>query len=614
MKNLWSVSVLTVLILSICITVQAAAPRVFMPEPSDEALTSAFFEDFYSSFAPDAVGIPLPEQRAAYDILIAAQKYLEEFKFDKAQDLLSVIPDSIQANLNPVVKTREDLASADAIRLFDEHEAREELIKFHAGVWTSHPEFGEEFTAFSEDFAKRASRREKIEGAPYIVDNLTVYGFVPRGEGGPQQAYLFLWTKFKSISKFEDACNRVGLNYKDVTVKKFETQVTRSLADKIEVAEEYALSREGGRQAWAELIQYYTPGEDDLVIEGVFIGPAGPEPKPDVYEPLQESESISDPVGGIEETPLIVESPVPEEEDPENEPTLPVEILVNPISIFSPPGEVENTRETIFLDPSIKEETLIGETPIPFEESPTIPEPDIETAPDESIIKPELEIPESPAGEFPSHIDAVPIPPGLIYGELSIGIPADSGTGKNLTVPAEVDREKVLFNLSVLAERSIDTAGESALRLGREAVELAKLLSSDPKRENEITRVQLEKFRDSRGEFLASVAVIDRYHLEDYLDLPMNVIEEEILTELRRPYDDLKASSEWEEFRVKEKDFDDAFARITSDFQQRRTRDSIYAGEMAALEAHIPEFEGVMLEIEEMVALLDANDDDEIGE
>ena len=82
------------------------------------------------------------------------------------------------------------------------------------------------------------------------------------------------------------------------------------------------------------------------------------------------------------------------------------------------------------------------------------------------------------------------------------------------------------------------------------------------------------------------------------------MIDEEIIAELRRPYDDLKTSALWEEYRENEADFDDAYLRISSDFRQRREKESIYAGEMAALETHIVDYEGYMLELEELLSML----------
>jgi hypothetical protein len=210
-------------------------------------------------------------------------------------------------------------------------------------------------------------------------------------------------------------------------------------------------------------------------------------------------------------------------------------------------------------------------------------------------------------------VDAVPTAPGEVSGTLKVGTPVKPGSVEPDGSIKPMDKGEIDLRLAAISEDAIDNAAEKALELGRHALELAKLLTVDPKHEDEATKAQLERFRASRSEFLASMALIDRYRLEQYLELPVEMIEEEIVAELRRPYSDLKASPSWDDYREKEADFDDAFTRIVSDFRQRRTQESVYAGEMAALETHIVDYESYMLEIEELLAALSLQSSGETG-
>jgi hypothetical protein len=598
----------SIILLIVCCALPAYAmqPKPMKMELSSEGLSEGFFKDFYNYFAPDALLLEPSEYRAAYDILIKAACRIRDGKYREAADVFAVLPDDVETIFRPVITMREDLTKADPIRPFANKDSRGELMLYHTSVWTSHPEFAEDFSAFSEDFALRASRRERDKGAPYIVDKLNDYGFVPMGEGGPQQAYKFLWSKFNDITKFADVCIKLGLDYIDVPLEEYEARVAWALADEIYAAQDEAWAKEGGRQTWSELIEYYTPEEEPVEEELIeketveetpeeeILIPA-PETTEEIVEYPPEDEIIIPELEETEEIPIEPEI----EEAPEEGEALPLEILINPLSLFQPPEDVEIPGTEVPAEPPAEEPTEPIETyeePTPETVEPYEPvaeEPSEPPAETEEVITPTA---------LPEAMDAVPIPPGEVSGELAYGTPVESTPDLEMAPPPQIDKEQIQIKLASIAESSIDRAGEKGLELGRQAVELAKLLSEDPGRENEETRNQLNKYRNSRSDFLAAIGIVDRYHLEKYLEIEIEEIEEEILAEIRRPYDDLKASVIWEKYREKENDFEDAFARISSDFLNRRTSESIYAGEMAALEARIVEYESVMLEIEELLA------------
>ena len=609
------------------IPVYAAPVKGAQVQPASAELTDKFYEDFYSEFAPDALTLAPAEYKAAYDILNSAATRIRDGKFAFAAEILRALPQETEKIFRPVVTMREEFAAADAIRPFAESEARGELMKYHAGVWTSHPEFAEDFAAFSDDFALRASRRERTQGAPYIVDNLNAYGFTPKGEGGPQQAYLFLWNKLNAISKFADACSKLGLDYMDIPLEEYEARVAWKLADQINAAKKAAESKEGGRETWSELIEYYTPPEPEKVPESApseetLIPPAAP-----AEESPEPPAATAPPVAESEQPAVTPAAPETEAKEP-----LPLDILINPLSLFIPPGEVKETPKP---EASPEEEATVPPTPEPATEAPTeqpaeelveqpaeqpaeepveppiaeeifkpAPPPTVETP----VVEPKPVVPEaesSPppgAAKLPSTINAVPVSPNDVFAGVAFGTPVGSKPSEGPGAPPQMNNDEVMVKLSKVAERSIDTAAAKGLELGRQAIELAKALSGDPNQEKDETKAQLDKYRAKRSDLLAAVGIIDRYRLEKYLDITIEQIDKEILAEVRRPYDDLKASPLWEKYREREGDFEDAFALITSHFLNRRSSESIYAGEMAALETHIADYEGVMLEIEELLA------------
>ena len=600
LRRAFRVSILTAALL--LFTLQAAAQeyieKEYRVEQGRETHNAEFYTDFFTLFSEDALSLVEAEQRAAYDVLLSAAKLIEKGHYENATDHLAVLPDDIEATLRPVIATREDMFAIDPIRPFADHEARGELMKYHREVWTAHPEFTEDFNAFGEDLAKRASRREKIEGAPYIIEHLNDYGFVPKDEGGPLQAYQFLWVKFNAISTFVDVCEKFGVDYADISVKEFEARVAWGLAEQVFAAQEEARDREQGILSWTELIETYVPEEPAEEV------PIEIPPIEEYTEPVVEEE-VPEEVPG-EEPPLI------EEEEPTEEP--PFEVLINPLSLFTPPPGVEAIEETETPVPPVEEEPL----PEPEEEEEPETEPVItpsevaeaaESGPlfTPPVTEPVVRVPQTMPvidGELPARIDAVPVPPGDVFGELREGTNAEIGSAGTSTVVGTMDEDEVRLRLAAIAEDAIDNAAEMGLKLGYDALDLAMMLIDDPKHESDETRDKLDKFRGSRSEFLAASALIDRYDLERYLEIPIEMIDEQIIAELRRPYDDFKTSGLWEEYRENESDFDDAFLRISSDFRERRIKESIYAGEMAALEKHIVEYESYMLELEELVGML----------
>jgi hypothetical protein len=577
-------------------------------------------------FDASALSLSDAERKAGYDVLISAAIDIKHGDYEAAARMLAVLPDEIEALMRPVVTMREDLAAAEPIIPFAENDARAEIMKYHKEVWTVHPEFADDFTAFAEDFAKRASRREKIEGAPYIIAHLNDYGFVPRADGGPQQAYLFLWTKFNAISKFADVCDKLGLEYEKISIEKYSAAVSHNFSDRVFAANDEAYSREQGRMSWTELIDQYVPvtEEPPAAIEEtspVDEGPVEYTEPPAETEPLPPAVEESEPETG-ETPPVEEEAPPAITEPPEVSPEF--EILVNPLSLFTPPSDAEAAKpaESETSTPPAKEEKPVKSTTVFNPPDAGQPATSTEKPADETDVTAEAPVStfnhatstasEEPA-EFPSHVDALPVPPGDVTGTLAVGTPAESGPDDTSGTAPAMDSEEIKLKLAAIAEDSIDNAALKALNLGRNALELAKMLTDDPKHESDATKNQLDKFRSSRTEFLAATALIDRYSLEEYLDIPVELIEEEIVAELRRPYDDLKASPAWEDYRDKEADFDDAFARLASDFRARRTKESIYAGEMAALETHIVDYESSMLEIEELLSAFEAMESGDRG-
>lgn len=604
LRQVFRVAILTAALL--LITMQAAAQgyieKEYRVEQGRETHNAEFYTDFFTLFSEDGLSLGEAEQRAAYDVLLSAAKLIEKGHYENAADHLAVLPKEVEATLRPVIATREDMLAIDPIRPFADHEARGELMKYHRDVWTAHPEFAEDFQAFGEDLAKRASRREKIEGAPYIIEHLNDYGFVPKDEGGPLQAYQFIWVKFNAISKFADVCDKFGVDYADISVEEFEARVAWGLAERIFASKEEARDREQGILSWTELIETYVP-EEEPVEEVTIEVPAIEEYAEPEEEPVVEEE-VPEEVPG--------EVPPPVEEEPTDEP--PFEVLINPLSLFTPPPGVVAVEETEIPVPPVEEEPL----PEPEEEEtvetePAITSTEVAEAAESGplfvppVTEPEVSVPVTRPvidGELPARIDAVPVPPGDVSGELRVGTNAEIGPAGTSTVVGSMDEDEVRLRLAAIAEEAIDNAAEMGLKLGYDALDLAMMLIDDPKHESDETREKLDKFRGSRTEFLAASALIDRYELEQYLEIPIEMINEEIIAELRRPYDDFKTSPLWEEYRQNESDFDDAFLRIASDFRERRTRESIYAGEMAALEKHIIEYEAYMLELEELVGML----------
>jgi hypothetical protein len=415
----------------------------------------------------------------------------------------------------------------------------------------------------------------------------------------------------------------------DTPLEEYEARVAWKLADQINAAKNAAESKEGGRQTWSELIEYYTPPEPEAVTgqppsEEVLIPPA--EPVEEIAVPPAAAEAPAP-----ESTPAPAEPATPETETKEQ---LPLDILINPLSLFIPPGEAEETPKTEEKPNTVaapepeaapKEEAAVPPAPEPVEEA--LPEQPAEEpaelyiaeelfkpAPTQPVETPVVEakpvVPEaesSPApgaAKLPSTIDAVPVSPNDVFAGVAFGTPVGAKPSEGAGATSQMDNDEIMVKLSKVAERSIDTAAAKGLALGRQAIELAKALSGDPNHEKDETKAQLEKYRVMRGDFLASVGIIDRYRLEKYLDITIEQIDKEILAEVKRPYDDLKASPLWEKYRESEADFEDAFARIESDFLNRRSSESIYAVEMSALETHIADYDGVMLEIEELLAAL----------
>ncbi len=599
--------------------------KKFRVDTPDQEYSPGFYEDFFNLFDPSALSLGDAERKAGYDVLISAAIDIKHGDYEGAARMLAVLPDEIEALMRPVVTMREDLATAEPIIPFADSDARAELMKYHKEVWTVHPEFAEDFSAFAEDFAKRASRREKVEGAPYIIAHLNDYGFVPRSDGGPQQAYLFLWTKFNAISKFADVCDKLGLDYEKISIEKYSDAVSRTFSDRIFAANDEAYSREQGRMSWTELIDQYAPVPEEpaAAIEETPAdeGPVEYTELPAETAPLPPAVEESEPE--TEEAPPVEEeAPPPISEPPEVSPEF--EILVNPLSLFTPPSDAEAVKpaESETSTPLAEEtkpvkSTTVFNPPDSGQPATATEQPADETdvtaeAPVSTFNHPTESASEEP-GEFPTHVDALPVPPGDVTGTLAVGTPAESGPADASGTSVAMDSEEIKLKLAAIAEDSIDKAALKALNLGRNALELAKMLTDDPKHESDATKNQLDKFRSSRTEFLAATALIDRYSLEEYLDVPVELIEEEIVAELRRPYDDLKASPAWEDYREKEADFDDAFARLASDFRARRAKESIYAGEMAALETHIVDYESYMLEIEELLAALEAMESGDTG-
>jgi CRISPR/Cas system-associated endoribonuclease Cas2 len=148
----------------------------------------------------------------------------------------------------------------------------------------------------------------------------------------------------------------------------------------------------------------------------------------------------------------------------------------------------------------------------------------------------------------------------------------------------------------------MDKVGTLATELGQETIDLVVLYNDVNVSQDTISNAE-SRYVAKRQAFLAGLAVWDRFNMEIYSPLTLADFDSLVITDLRAPYEDLKASAtQWAQYSAFEDRFEQAFGQIQNGVRNRRDDTKVVEAENAALMVYLPDYNDMIKEIEDLLS------------
>lgn len=555
-------------------TAWAQAPREFRPVPRGELYEQPFLDDFYTALRYRPSGLTWVDESETCRLLVTAGAQAVAGDTENALRTLDLMPDSISSAFPFLATMREDLLVPEMLNSWYENdEARTMLFQFYEDSWLPHPEYRDDFVTFRDDTMGRASRTDPTVPAVYIMGHLSDYGFVPDQALTRDDPYLFLWDLLTELTYYAQRAGYYGLQWDRYNPNVYRAAVIQKFGGIIKVAYDEASRQELGRSFWGSLIESYHPFESPT---------PGTETSGQMVTPTSEDASSRNEPEGIEVPHTGAATSATERGIPE------------PGELFRPPEEMTDEQRAAELQARIDALKArvygIPETP------PAPPAPPETTPPEETVEAPPETAPAETTGA-PSEIPAGT--PDEFTAPTEEPTPSEAAPEE--TVPGELGNYAQMRLNEIADQLSVDI-GALATDLGRETIDLVVLLN-DVNVSDETVQNAEDRYVAKREAFLAGLGVWDRFNLEVYTPLTLQDLNSLIIMDLRSPYDELKnRPTEWGMYAGFEKDFDEAFQRISDGIRNRRDDPDIMAAEATALTAFMAEYNDAIKEIEELIA------------
>ena len=159
-----------------------------------------------------------------------------------------------------------------------------------------------------------------------------------------------------------------------------------------------------------------------------------------------------------------------------------------------------------------------------------------------------------------------------------------------------------MSRLGDIADDLMDRIGTLATELGQETIDLVVLYNDVNVSQDTISNAE-SRYVTKRQAFLAGLAVWDRFNMEIYSPLTLADFDSLIVTDLRAPYEDLKASAtQWAQYSAFEDRFEQAFGQIQNGVRNRRDDTKVVEAENAALMVYLPDYNDMIKEIEDLLS------------
>ncbi len=543
----------------------------FHPIAEGEVYQREFLDDFFNALGSRPGNATWIEESETVRLLVTGGMHAERGEADQAILTFDIIPDQIASAFPFLTTMREDLLVPEILEpWYDVEQAREMLFQFYEDSWLPHPEYRDDYITFRDDTMGRASRRDPNTPAVWILGHLSDYGFVPDQQLTEDDPYLFLWDLLTGVTYYAQRATFYGLEYDCYDENQYKRAVVARVGEIIRGAHSEASRREMGRGFWADLISSHHPFETPTA----GVETTGEISPPEGTRPTSQTTATQPTVSTVPETDhsAIFRPPVEISEEDKAER---IERLIQRL-IERVEGEVEEAAREEEIPQEAVEEVV--------EEVPEIEE---ETSPDVTEEAPaEEEIPGGTPDEF-----MVETPSGRTPSEME----PEAGVPVGLGNYAEV-------RLKELADQLAVDIGALAEDLGRETIDLVVLYNDQNVSEETIVNAE-DRYIAKREEFLAGLAVWDRFNMEIYTPLTLADFNDLVVADLRSPYNEVKSNAtQWAQYRAFESHFEEAFGQIENGIRNRRDEPDVLEAEQAALTAFLGEYNDLIKEIEDLLS------------
>lgn len=528
--------------------------RQFKPIEQGQVYERQFLNDFWSSLGVKPPNLTWVEESETVRILVSAGSMALRGDTDGALGMFDLLPPSTASSFTFITTMREDLLTPAVLEPWiKDKQAREMLFEFYRKDWLPHPEYRDDFKAFSEDTKGRASRLATTAPAVWILANLPSYGFIPDQNLQTDEPYLFLWNLLMDFSRYAQRASFYGLQWDKYDERDFKFAVVARAGKKIKEAHDQAAKNELRHSFWSQLIDKYQP----------------------LSTPAQGQET---PIGvQTQETPTAHSRELPADSTQKlgNAPESTYDYIFRvPTEVSSEKTLAQQIEEKI----EALEKRVATEAPeSPVEEVGKEIESTTETQPSEIT-------PQEPGGfEYPTSPPAVE--------EKPLKTPAAPELGNYAATRLAQIADDLKTRIVTLVKD-----------LGQETIDLV-IIYNDINISNEARTSAENRYIAKRQAFLAGLAVWDRFTLEIYSSLTLADFNNLLISSLKSPYEQLKKSkTQWDQYSIHESKFDRAFAQIETGIRTRREDPDVIEAEEKALTVFLPDYNSIIKEIEDLTA------------
>jgi len=545
--------------------------RQFAPIPRTELYEREFISDFFDALGSRPEDLSWVEDSATVRVLVDGGVLAERGDVEGAINSFSALPENISSAFPFLATMKEDLLVPVVLDpWYRQEEAREMLFTFYEEVWLPHPEYRDDYLSFKEDTMGRASRLSETTPAVWIMGHLADYGFIADRQLTQDDPYLFLWDLLTGVSFYAQRATFYGLQWDKYDENKYKIAVVARVGQLIHDAHDEAARLEMGRGFWGDLISSHKPFETQT--HGVeSTGEVHP---PEETGPTSETGTAGTVVPPVERTAEEVDY----------------------ADLFKAPGEVvqpagERAARIKSLVDELERKVQAAET------APQTPSGE-ETVPPEVRVTPPVEQP--PTEQPPTEQPPTEQPPDEFrYEPVPAEVPSEAASESQ--APTELT-PYAMARLTEIADKLAVDIGALAGELGRETIDLV-VIYNDVNVSEETVSAAEERYVTKREEFLAGLAVWDRFNMEIYSPLTLKDFNDLIMADLRSPYEELKTKpTQWEGYKAFESHFEEALGQIEHGTRSRRDQTDVQAAEAAALTAFLGDYQDLIKEIEDLLS------------